>query len=244
MSTALQPSRIPTHINQKVKTSPLLVGCFFSPTGSPIVVTRVNPSPESDSSRRTRCFFRWTLRHLADGASSHSSIMVTLDPPVSNLHFQRLDIFPTDRMLGGDTKLSHRLRLPWSPPRLTPEAVSKCEADGCAAKRRRWRANGATRSGRGWRRGVDVKLVGGLKEWGGNVSVWLKREIDADGRSCGGWVLEEFLIFVTLSDYQWGRIRNKKMQWYTRTHLRTLDGECTKQCAKLYRVAHWKTQIK
>lgn len=37
----------------------------------------------------------------------------------------------------------------------------KEEAEGelCAAK-----------AGRGWRRGVDVKLVGGLKERGGNVS--------------------------------------------------------------------------
>lgn len=66
----------------------------------------------------------------------------------------------------------------------------KMRGRGVWHQRRRWRASGATKRGRGWRRGVNVKLVGGLKERGGNVSVWLKREIDAGGRSgVEGWVV-------------------------------------------------------
>lgn len=147
-------------------------------------------------------FFRWTLRHLTGAASSHSPIMVTLDLPVSNLHFHRLDTSPTDCMLGGDTKLSLRLRLPGSPPRVAPEAVGRCEADGGGGQRRWCRANGVARSAR--RVGCGVALWNWweiLMEWGGNMSVWLKRGIDADGRSkgdvgVGGWIS----YFLTINE--------------------------------------------
>lgn len=179
------------------------------------VVTCLNPTLESDSGRRTRCFFRWTLRHLADGASSHSSIMVTLDPPVTNLHFQRLDISLTDCMLGADTKLSLRLRLPWR-PRVTPEAAWKCEAEGCGTK-----GGGGGRAVRQREGGVG----GGASMWNwwevwrnGEVTCrcdWRGRLMLVAGRGwrggwwrwwCGGQPEDEFLIFVSLSDYQWGRL--------------------------------------